>query len=666
MTSGTLVVSGNANDNLGITKVQILGNYDGTWRSLGDAAYSNGAYSKTFDLCGLGIPDGPMSLATRIFDVEGNWAGRYTGMRQVFKNYACGGMPQPPPTPACTPGDGQVGVYGDVNFNGSCLRLGTGKVTSAALGALNNKIASIQVSSGTCASLYDRDASDPFGRSEILSASDYNLADNRIGANLTSSLSIEACTSAVDEPFLTFPGNLVDADGNSRNLPNPAGPSSADSLLLTWTGGENAAGFTSSLILNGQTVKSMAQANTSSWSVGTLPPGNYTWRVTAVGSGSTNSTDLAFTVSQGSLPSGSGVTAPKTFDMEDLAPGWTGTGLWKLTSLDKPLRGATNAWMYSKGSTFGDTTYRAGDLTSPPINIPASGTYYLRFRYYSDVEGAAFLTQRLATPHWDQRRVQVSTDGGLTFADLYQISGDTQGIIWLDSPAINLSAYAGKQVRLRFKFDALDGLDNSGFGWAVDDVRVDSTAPENCADSNSAPASAQAVTVNGAAVNATLCPGGDSDYYSFTGSAGMPVRIDLDAKSLNAGDPLDSFIALMDANGRDVLVLNDDEDPNNTADPFRDSLITTVLPRSGTYYVRVRAWDHPGAGGSAYTYRLTLTQPTAVRPESVSLSQPRDPKKLPVVPFIVEAAVKDHPSGGGIRQVDFYWHSCGLGQWQLD
>jgi hypothetical protein len=344
--------------------------------------------------------------------------------------------------------------------------------------------------------------------------------------------------------------------------------------------------------------------------------------------------------------------------MEDTAPGWTGTGLWKLSALDKALRGPTTAWVFSNGTSFNDATYRAGDLTSPPITIPASGSYYLRFRHYSDVEGATFLNQRIATPHWDQRRVQVSTDGGVSYADLYQLSADTQGIIWLDSPAVSLASYAGKTIRLRFKFDALDKVDNSGLGWAVDDVRVDTTPPENCADNNSSPASAQAITVGGGALSGTICPAGDTDYFSFSGSAGMPLTIDLDARSMTAGNPLDSFIALLDANGRDVLILNDDEDPNNTVDAFRDSLITTVLPRSGTYYVRVRAWDHPGAGGSAYTYRLRLTQPSPVRPSSVALSQPHDPHKLPIVPFIVEAAVKDNPSGGGIRQVDFYWHSA--------
>ncbi len=656
VTGSTLAVSGTASDNLGITKVQILANYDGTWKVLDNANYANGSFSKTLDLCALGVPDGPMSLAVRIFDVEGNWAARFTGQREIFKNAACGSSGSVV-TPACTPAAGQVGIYSEVNFGGSCKKLGAGVFNAASLGVLNNKIASIQVSSGTCATLYDRDGADPLGRTETLSATDYNLADNRIGATLASSVEVAPCTGQVDEPFLTFPGNQVDTDGNSRLAPNPPGPTSADSLVLAWTGGTGSLGFTSSL--TGAQSMSMAQANTNTWPVGTLKPGNYTWTVTAIGSGSgnTNSTALNFTVGAGSLPASAAVTAPVSYSMEDGAPGWTGTGLWKLTSLDKPTRGATTAWLFSGGSNFSDPTFRAGDLTSPPITLPASGTMYLRFRYYSDVEGAPYLTQRLATPHWDQRRVQISTDNGATFSDLYQLSDDTQGILWLDSPAISLAAYANKTVRLRFHFDAVDPLDNAGLGWAVDDVRLETTPPDACADNNTSPSSAQAVTVNGAAVSGTICPGGDSDYYSFSGTAGMPVRIDIDAQTLTSGNPLDPFIALLDSNGRDVLAMNDDEDPNNPEPRFRDSIIATVLQRTGTYYVRVRAWDHPGGGGGFHQYRLTVSQTVAARPDSIVMTKPVDPKKIPVVPFIVEAAVQDNIAGGGISRVDFYWHS---------
>lgn len=656
VTSRTVNVSGTASDNLGITKVQILLNTDGTWKVVDTANYSNGTFSKDLDLCSLNVPDGPLGLAVRIFDVEGNWVGRYTGMRQIFKNYSCASGGTPPPVPACSPSAGQVGVYANPDLGGACLKLNPGQVNASALNSLNNNIASIQVSSGTCATLYDRDNADPLGRSETFNATDYNLADNRIGPDTASSILVEPCSNLVDEPFLTFPGNLVDTDGNSRSLPNPAGPSSVDSLVLSWSGGTGASGFTSSLTRNGTLYKSMSQANTHTWSVGTLPAGNYTWVVTAQGSGSTNSTDLAFTVGNATLPASATVAAPLNYDAEGGAAGWSGSGLWKLDTLDRPLRGATRAWMFSTGTNFADATYQAGDLTSPPITLPG-GTSYLRFRHFSDVEGIAYDTQRLATAHWDQRRVQISTDNGVTFTDLYQLSEDTQGIIWQDSPVISLAAYSGKTIRLRFHFSRIDTMNNSGLGWAIDDVRIDGTAPESCTDNDNAPGNAQALTINGVAANGVICPAGDTDYYSFSGTAGSSLRIDLDAKSLNANNPLDSFIALLDSNGRDVLALNDDERPPSDPNPLQDSLLNVALQRTGTYYVRVRAWEHPGGGSSAMTYRLSVTQNLPVAPASVTMTQPSDPQKLPIIPFIVEAAVQDSANGGGIRQVDFFWHS---------
>lgn len=655
ITARTMDISGAASDNLGINKVQVMVNTDGTWRAIDTANYANGGFSKAVDLCTAGIADGPFGVAVRIFDVEGNWAGKLTGMRQVIKNYPCATGGVTPPAPACTPGAGQVGIYADANLAGTCQRLNAGTFNAAALGSLNNAISSIQVPSGTCASLFDRDNADPLGRVETFTAGDFNLSDNRIGTDRASTLIVEPCANAVDEPFLTFPGNLIDTDGNSRLQPNPAGPTSADSVVLSWTGGSGSQGFTSSLTRNGAAYASMAQAATNTWSVGTLPAGSYSWTVTAVGSGTTNSETLAFTVGAGSLPATNPATAPVNYTMEDTAPGWTGTGIWKLMSLDRPQRGATKAWVYTGTNTFGDSAYRAGDLTSPPITIPGNN-YYLRFRFFSDVEGMPYDIQRLGLTHWDQRRVQISTDNGVTFTDLYLLSEDTQGIIWMDSPAISLAAYSGKTIRLRFHFDAVDNLDNGGLGWAVDDVRIDTSAPPACGDNNNSVSTAQAVSVNGAAIQGVICPGGDGDFYSFSGTAGAALRIDLDAKSLNANNPLDSVVTLLDANGRDVVAINDDEDPNNAEARYRDSLINLSLPRTGTYYVRVRAWDHPGSGGTAHTYNLTLSQSSSVRPNSVTMVQPH-PQGLPVVPFIVEAGVQDNPAGGGIRQVDFFWHS---------
>jgi hypothetical protein len=190
-------------------------------------------------------------------------------------------------------------------------------------------------------------------------------------------------------------------------------------------------------------------------------------------------------------------------------------------------------------------------------------------------------------------------------------------------------------------------------------VRIDSSGPDaSCADqSNETPDTATAITLDGAPFSGRICPSGDVDYYSFSAPGGTPVRIKIGAKRLDPLNPLDSFIQLIDANGKDVITSNDDIDSTNSAPPYRDSLIETILPKTGTYYVRVKAWDYPGSGGPAYTYQLSVTTNTGNRTiPFVQINQPVSPTQVSTIPFIVEAKATDS-QGSGIQRVDFYWHT---------
>jgi hypothetical protein len=144
---------------------------------------------------------------------------------------------------------------------------------------------------------------------------------------------------------------------------------------------------------------------------------------------------------------------------------WSGTGGWNHTG---------TSWRYGNGSSYagaGDGS-SAGSLTSSPIQIPASGMYYLRFNYRYHTESSSAV--------WDQRRLQISVDGG-PFEDLPeypQLSGEAFDA-WIDSPVINLLAYRGKTVRLRFYFTTLDGLKNQGLGWEIDSLSFTNEPPPN-------------------------------------------------------------------------------------------------------------------------------------------------------------------------------------------
>ncbi len=85
---------------------------------------------------------------------------------------------------------------------------------------------------------------------------------------------------------------------------------------------------------------------------------------------------------------------------------------------------------------------------------------------------------------------------------------------------------------------------------------------------------------------ASLDPGGDVDYYTFSGSAGDTVRARIRAQALNSS--LDATLFLVNGAG-DTLVTNDDR-ATDSVDPVAQA----VLPASGDYQVVVASTD--GAG----------------------------------------------------------------------
>ena len=690
LSTKTLTLSGKASDNLGVSRVEILANSGAGWKSIGSANIASGSYTQSLDVCAAGIPDGPFGLAVRIWNIAGNWAGPYTGVRQLINNAGCGGT-APVFVPACLPAADEVALYSEPNFGGVCKKYPAGKYNTAALAPLgDNSAASIQVGANVHAVLFDLNDDlnlvVPLGRLETFTVQDLNLADNRIGTQKASALWVmnaaDMANPSTLEPFLTFPGSQVDSDRNSALQPNPANPVSSDSLVLAWTGGRGATLFSAKLEKDGALVKEMVPQYTQSWDVGSLPAGTYTWTVTACIGTSTcagmvsNSTALTFTVDPAALSSSGQVDAPTpTLDLETSPAGWSTTGLWHWGSINRLQTDLsttpTNAWLYNNGTSFNSPTDRGGDLTSPPLRVSAAGTYYLHFRFFSGVEGPRYDGQTFAGQYWDQRSVQVSLDGG-PFASLSQspsvapLVEDAQNTssFWPDSAPVKLGTFTSGQIlRVRFHFDSIDPYYNDLLGWAVDDIRVDTSGPDgSCSGdlSNETPATASTLTLDGPAFDSRICPQGDWDFYKFSGIAGKAVRIQIDAKSSDPLNPLDSFITLLDSSGRSVIAANDDADPTNAQPQYRDSLIETVLPYTGVYHVRVRAWDYPGSGGLAYAYKLSLATASAISPNAshptVAITKPLDPKHLPTVPFIFQADAAD-PDGGGVKKVDFYWHS---------
>jgi hypothetical protein len=320
------------------------------------------------------------------------------------------------------------------------------------------------------------------------------------------------------------------------------------------------------------------------------------------------------------------VTAPFTDGVEGGVANWSATGFWRVTS--SPVASGTHAWVYNQasGSTYDNGAANAGFLTSPPVSIPAGG-YSLRFKYWFDGESA--------NPHWDQRRVQIAVDGG-NYVNVYQLTDDGERA-WTASPFLDLSAYAGHTIRVRFAFYTGDEVFNANGGWAIDDFAISAQAAPACADPNeSNDTPAQAAPLSAAALSGQICPAGDFDYFRFTAAAGSRVVARLEGYS-----GLQPHLDLLDTDGASILAASD------------SGSVGYQIPVSGDYYVKLRSQNHPGAGGTDHGYTIRLTTDSDI-PTVSWITPSHSGQFLAVLPknLVVEAG-----DAGGVQKVEIFSHS---------
>ncbi|MFA7587479.1 MAG: pre-peptidase C-terminal domain-containing protein, partial [Novosphingobium sp.] len=95
---------------------------------------------------------------------------------------------------------------------------------------------------------------------------------------------------------------------------------------------------------------------------------------------------------------------------------------------------------------------------------------------------------------------------------------------------------------------------------------------------------------------------GQIDHYRFTARAGTRLVLDIDHASF------DSAIELCDATGA-VVASSDDSGPDPGSFGNRDPNLAMILPESGTWYIRVRAYAGGTiATGEQYTLHVSLEQ----------------------------------------------------------
>ncbi len=341
-------------------------------------------------------------------------------------------------------------------------------------------------------------------------------------------------------------------------------------------------------------------------------------------------------------------SAPYYRDFEGDTSGWDTDGMWHLVDDNSPYPNAysgARSWWYGQDATgdYDNGSSNSGSLTSPPIYIPDTG-YYLRFNYWYETE-----THGL---DYDRRCVQVSVDNG-PYSELHCLSNDGMGW-WHGSPAIDLSDFADHIIRVRFYFDTVDELYNNFRGWYIDNFEISNTPPPSCSDGNEPNGTPDEATTiaYGETKSGYICPGGDMDYFAFTGSAGDTIVADVDADV--SGSLLDSVLVLLDSDGVTELASNDDAVPGPGS---YDSLVGYTLPHDGTYYLNIRDYEHPSRGDSNYYYDLSLSVDNSA-PSGTFLTPTSGTYISSTGHISITAEAFD--VGSGVRNVTFLWHS---GDW---
>ena len=160
-------------------------------------------------------------------------------------------------------------------------------------------------------------------------------------------------------------------------------------------------------------------------------------------------------------------------DFDDgFALGWESSNqtadLWRIDSgcSAPPSAGSTLAFSRAAPDCDYDLgTTAAGWVRSPLIDLSGIAAATLAIDHSWEVDSGAGAPSDLLT-------VQVSADGGTTWADLWTRDGTTSG--GFVEEMLDVSAYATSQFRVRFRFDSVDGTANAAAGWYVDQVTVTS------------------------------------------------------------------------------------------------------------------------------------------------------------------------------------------------
>jgi hypothetical protein len=636
VTTQTLTLSGwGADDISGLDYGQLVANFNGSWKNLGP--HFNPDFTYTWNFCDTSLPveNGPVSIALVLYDIGGNPAPR-VGLTHFIKNYSC-----PIPPISCIPGPDQVSLFEDPYYRGGCGKFGIGDYPSGnSMNPIgNDDTEAILVGDNVMATLYSDENFD--GHSQTVSGDIAYMQYERVSGNTLSSMKISSRSTAPLTPITVMPV----ASSQFR---------AGDDIPFSWRNGGGAVDFTLEIYKDTNLFLTFPWQADAFRFVDSLTEGTYSWRVQA-----RNEAGVSPWTAKSVFSIASPIifppveTVPYSDTMENNEANWAHDGIWNFVSDAAKAHSGINSWWYQNNlGDYDSGQPNWGSLTSPPFNINAGGNF-LRFYYRYQTETTG--------PIWDQRWVQISVDQG-PFVNLMQLLDDPQipeTNSWLRSKAIDLSAYSGHIIRIRFLFASLDAAANNYPGWGIDDFSIAASPPGDCSENRQDESPTQAFLLAYDAsikIPGEICPNGDYDYYKFYGNAGDRIVADVDA--MVNGSPLDSYLYLLDTDEKSILAENDDE----VYAKLRDPLLSYTLPKGGIFYLKLKAWKHPLLGGDSYTYSIRLYKDNVT--PGAEITWPPTDSYLPDTDMTLTANVNDVDNG--VDRVEFYWHSTDwiTGIWQ--
>ncbi len=143
----------------------------------------------------------------------------------------------------------------------------------------------------------------------------------------------------------------------------------------------------------------------------------------------------------------------------------------------------------------------AGRATSPLIALPTGSRYLLTFQVRMQTEGYT------GSDRYDTLFVRVTDeDTSETFEvwdSMYQLGNDTEGSF--KQGVVDLSDYAGRNVRLNFEFDSGDAYFNEYEGVYIDQIRVETGCCFNHAQCDTGNGCYAGTCVNAKCVESQIC-----------------------------------------------------------------------------------------------------------------------------------------------------------------